>query len=387
LKIVDLQIYGYGQLENVHIRLFNDVQVFFGENEAGKSTIMAFIHGILFGFPTKQQSNELRYEPKNSAKYGGKITLVHDNYGLVVIERIKGKSAGDVKVVLEDGTSGGEELLKQLLFHFDKNVYQAIFSFNLHGLQNIHQMKGEELGRFLFSAGTLGTDRLAQTENLLQREMDTRFKPGGRKPVLNEKLHELHELNGELKNAAAKNKEYEVLNRRKEELKHQLEEIDHSLKKIQDYAERLNEWKRIHTLVKEAQFIKKELFDLGEVQFPVRGIVRLEQLNQLLHPCKAQITSISERIEALNQEIAVLKPNPELVESEAGILALMDQLPLQEQWNLEKRQLETKIKEYEEKLVTIKEKLHLSLPDDEILKINTNIYMKDRVEKLSRKSA
>ncbi len=82
MKLVDLYIYGYGQLENVEIKSLTDLQVFFGENEAGKSTIMAFIHGVLFGFPTKQQSSELRYEPKNNAKYGGKIRIYHEKLWL-----------------------------------------------------------------------------------------------------------------------------------------------------------------------------------------------------------------------------------------------------------------------------------------------------------------
>ena len=164
MKLLELDIYGYGQLTNLTLTNLKDYQVFFGENEAGKSTIMAFIHAILFGFPTKQQSSELRYEPKHDTKYGGKLRIYHEEFGFVVIERVKGKAAGDVTVTLEDGTTGGEELLQQLLSNIDKGLFQAIFSFNLHGLQNIHQMKGEELGKFLFSTGTLGTERLSKTE-------------------------------------------------------------------------------------------------------------------------------------------------------------------------------------------------------------------------------
>lgn len=162
MKILELHIYGFGQLENVKITDLHNFQVFYGENEAGKSTIMAFIHCILFGFPTKQQSAELRYEPKHSTKYGGKIRIVHESHGGAVIERVSGKATGDVKVVMDNGRMGGEELLNELTGNFDKSLFQAIFSFNLHGLQNIHQMKNDEIGKFLFSAGTLGTERLAK---------------------------------------------------------------------------------------------------------------------------------------------------------------------------------------------------------------------------------
>ncbi|HZH58379.1 MAG TPA: AAA family ATPase, partial [Metabacillus sp.] len=56
MKIEELQIYGYGKFENRHIILGkSNFSVIYGENEAGKSTIMSFIHSILFGFPSKQQ--------------------------------------------------------------------------------------------------------------------------------------------------------------------------------------------------------------------------------------------------------------------------------------------------------------------------------------------
>lgn len=386
VKLVGLNIYGYGQLEDVQINNLQDFQVFFGENEAGKSTVMAFIHGILFGFPTKQQSTELRYEPKNGSKYGGKISVNHEKYGLCVIERVKGKAAGEVKVALENGTVGGEELLQEILANFDKSLFQAIFSFNLHGLQNIHQMNREDIGKFLFSAGTLGTERLVQTEMALQKELELRFKPGGRKPLLNEKLHELQELSGELKKASAKIQQFEDLVEKKEALQKELTRTNRLLQELQEKAEKLNEWKKIETLVKEKKWLKKEGSQLGEIHFPARGIERLEKLNQLLHPISAQVSSFSDRMESLKRELASLSPNLIFLENESVILTAVDQLPLYDQLKLEAQQCETRLKELEEKLAVTKEKLHLTLRDDEYQSINTNISMKNLVEKASRTS-
>ncbi|MGG1677307.1 AAA family ATPase [Neobacillus sp. NRS-1170] len=384
MKIVELQIYGYGQLENVKINDISDFQVFFGENEAGKSTIMAFIHGVLFGFPTKQQT-ELRYEPKHHHKYGGKIKVYHEDYGYAVIERVKGKAAGDVTVVFDNGTVGGEELLKEILVNFDKGLFQAIFSFNIHGLQNIHQMKGEEIGRFLFSAGTLGTEKLAKTETILQKELDYRFKPSGKKPILNERLQELHEISADLKKAAAKNKDYEFFVEKKEKLEQEMENVNHSLVEIHEKVEKLSEWKRIEAIVKEEKWTKKDLGELGKIVFPARGIERIEKLTQLIHPYNAQIASLEERIIQVKKELTDIQPEPSILENEAAILSSLDQVPLHDQLKLEKQQCETKLLEIEEKLSAIKERLHLNINEEEILSINTNIYMKNQVERVTRK--
>ena len=61
--IKSLEIYGYGQFVQRKIEFNRQFTEIFGENEAGKSTIQAFIHSILFGFPTKK-SKEPRLEPR-----------------------------------------------------------------------------------------------------------------------------------------------------------------------------------------------------------------------------------------------------------------------------------------------------------------------------------
>src|SRR3954469_3614769 len=144
MQIEEIYIYGYGKFEDTKFTNLHKKQIFFGRNEAGKSTIMSFIHSILFGFPTKQQS-DLRYEPKKGATYGGQLSGHFSKHGRTIIERVKGKATGDCSVRLESGEIGGEELLKSLLSSIDKHLYTSIFSFNLHGLQNIHQMKEQDL--------------------------------------------------------------------------------------------------------------------------------------------------------------------------------------------------------------------------------------------------
>jgi uncharacterized protein YhaN len=381
-----MHIYGYGQLENIKIENMNEFQIFFGENEAGKSTIMAFIHGILFGFPTKQQA-ELRYEPKHNTKYGGKIRIILEGQGYAIIERVKGKSAsGDVSVTMENGLSGAEELLKQLLSNMDKGLYQSIFSFNLNGLQNIHQMKNEDIGKFLFSAGALGSERLSITEIKLQKELDSRFKPGGKKPALNEKMLDLHQFHDELKKAAGKNQDYERLVEQQESVHEELKEIQGSLNLLQEKVSKLNEWNKIKPFVIEEKWVENEIKTLGPLSFPIRGVERYEKLNQHMKPYSAQISNLKERMEKINKERELLQSNPKIIEMEPEILATLDKFPLYDQLHLQQKQVESKLLEYDEKLQNIREKLHLTLNDDEILTINTNIYMKDQVEQLSRKA-
>ncbi|KQL18575.1 AAA family ATPase [Cytobacillus solani] len=378
MKITDIHIYGYGKLSSLKISNFNEFQVIYGENEAGKSTIMSFIHSILFGFPTKQQS-ELRYEPKDGSKYGGQLTAIFPTHGKVVIERVKGKATGDVRVTLEDGMLGEEELLRELLSNVDKALYQSIFSFNVHGLQNIHQLKGEDLGRFLFSAGTLGTDQLIQAENILLKELDSRFKPNGIKPTINVKLKELKQLHQELKKAEQQNEQYWTFLKEKVELEEQITASHEELLLVQDKKTRLEEWRHIQPLKMEEQQIEEELKTFEEIHFPIDGLTRMDRLEQMIKPLEGQMASLVQRKNSLTIELENSKPNEAIINKEPEITAAVEGLPLLEKLNQEKEELTVKLQELTQAELSVKEKLHLPIQEDELLSINTSVFMKEKI--------
>ena len=98
------------------------------------------------------------------------------------IERVRGKSAGDVTVHFEDGTRGGEEELSELLRQYDRASFESIFSFSLLQLQGFEKMDEEELSRTLLASGTTGVDSLLQLEKQMEKEMGDLFKKSGRNP-------------------------------------------------------------------------------------------------------------------------------------------------------------------------------------------------------------
>jgi uncharacterized protein YhaN len=376
--IKEIQIYGYGKLENITISNLDHFTVFYGENEAGKSTIMSFIHSMLFGFPTKVQT-EQRYEPKSGTRYGGKLLIQTNDKQSIVIERTKGKSTGDVTVTLEDGTRGGEDLLKELLSRMDKSLYQSIFSFNLQGLQNIQQLKKEDLGRFLFSTGAVGTDRLFSIESMLQKELDERFKPSGKKPVINEKLKEIKEVYSELKKAESKNEGYWQLIRQRDELVQEISRLARVEEDLNKEQQKLQEWKKLEPVAKELEYLKEKIKETPPVPFPVDGVKRLEQITQWMKPLEAQKERLERKLLDLQQEIVQFQPNVELLEKELEIQEVLDRLPLLETLQEEEKGLRIQLEHLHRQKREWTDKLHIHLKDDVLLKIDTSMFMKERV--------
>lgn len=302
MKIEQLIIYGFGKHENVTVELGSGMNVLYGLNEAGKTTIQQFILHVLFGFP-QRNSATLRYEPKMGGKYGGKIELLDDVYGRCSIERVRGKSAGDVTVHFEDGTSGGEEALKDLLRHYDRASFESIFSFSLLQLQGFEKMNEEELSRTLLASGTTGVDSLLQLGKQMEKEMGELFKKSGRNPAMNVKIKELRNLEKEVSEEQLKVAEYMPSIERIREIDKQLSSLSEKEKVQKKHLQRLSILQQLLPLKSKKELLERELAQLGKTDFPSDGIRRFESITGKIIETKATKQRIEEELVELEARI------------------------------------------------------------------------------------
>jgi len=384
MKILGFQIYGYGKLENLEIgNLSSDIQVIYGFNEAGKSTLMSFIHSILFGFPTKLQS-EQRYEPKSGSKYGGKIIIETDVYGTVTIERVRGKATGDVTVYFSDGTKGGEEAIRELFHSMDKNVYQSIYSFNIQGIQDVSRLSAEEIGRFLFSSGTIGTDGLVTINQKIAKEMDQLFKPNGKKPLLNTQIAELKELHTKVSKGQEKNKSYQDLITERNNIKKRLSQVDHELETSREKVATIKKIISLKPLLEEREVLLTRLHNLSSFSpFPVDGMRRFEALIAQLQPYETQLSALQLKHEELKKQLIQKKENEGILQLENDIQFVWSNKRQYEVHLQTLTKLQTSLEQLNKELEHDKELINLYLDDDEITSFDTSIPTKEYVKGLT----
>ncbi len=213
MKILSLNIYGYGKIAETELKTSTPFVQIFGENEAGKSTMQSFIHSVLFGFPTRKEQ-EPRREPRMHNMYGGKLVVdFEDGEGPVEIERVKGnKVQGDVKIYLNDGTSRSADWLVRKLNFIDKRTYRSIFSFDVLGLQDIHKnMTEDKLQEYLLRAGALGSHEYDEMLSAIDTELKDLYKKNGINPEINQELVELQEINEKIRKLEAEEANYNHL--------------------------------------------------------------------------------------------------------------------------------------------------------------------------------
>ena len=82
MKINNLKINGFGKIKDKEIYLGDGINVIFGKNEAGKSSILKFITSMLYGASKNKNGREIsdfdRFKPWKSDEFSGKIKYTLD---------------------------------------------------------------------------------------------------------------------------------------------------------------------------------------------------------------------------------------------------------------------------------------------------------------------
>ncbi|MCJ8223213.1 ATP-binding protein [Bacillus paralicheniformis] len=315
MNIHAIHIYGYGKFANQTFRLSpSNLHLVYGLNEAGKTTLMSFIESVLFGFPKTK-----RYEPKTGVIYGGMLEVGHPDLGQIRIERTAGKPER-VTVYLEDGSTKPEGFLNELLSGVDRQLYKAIYSFDVFGLQEIHKFNRDKIGRFLLFSSLFGSDAISKMDAGLVKKQEELFKPNGRKPELNQELDRLKKLSEDLKKAKAREGDYHRLLNEKKGAEASIKDSGQLLKDLEHLVSQIEQAIEILPAAAEKRQLEEQLASFGgsgESRFPEGGLFELEKLESHLHPKAAQLKALEEKKRRLEQRAAAFALAEDFLEHEA----------------------------------------------------------------------
>ena len=83
MKITSLKINNFGKLKNKEINFSNNINIIYGQNESGKSTLLKFITAIFYGLSKNKNGKETtdieKYTPWQGENYSGKLKYELDN--------------------------------------------------------------------------------------------------------------------------------------------------------------------------------------------------------------------------------------------------------------------------------------------------------------------
>ncbi|TYC47208.1 ATP-binding protein [Leuconostoc litchii] len=185
MRIKRLEISGFGRWSQQNFDLIDGMQVIAGQNESGKTTLRAFIVGVLFGFPTKKGGVNV-YDPKDGSQYGGSLILETDEGDVRITRLDRTKTTLNItRLVNQTEINDPEKWLKKKLSPLTRESFDDIFNFNQEDLSHISQIKSEDFQKLLLNIGAVGSTGWLDVMADLDKSADKLFAPRGNKRPLN----------------------------------------------------------------------------------------------------------------------------------------------------------------------------------------------------------
>jgi uncharacterized protein YhaN len=128
--ITDIRIDGFGIWNTISVdELSPAITLFYGPNEAGKTTLMQFVRAVLYGFSPERR--KLYLPPVYGGVPGGLIRVENHNGGFAIERRESEKDPngeGRVIVLSENGSRQGQHLLNVLVSGIDESIFNNVFA-------------------------------------------------------------------------------------------------------------------------------------------------------------------------------------------------------------------------------------------------------------------
>ncbi|AYW47577.1 hypothetical protein C7K38_03810 [Tetragenococcus osmophilus] len=298
MELRKAEITGFGHYRNQVFEFLSGNQLFFGENEVGKSTLYQFILAMLFGFP-KKSSKKRDYTPRDGTAYGGRLWLIVEPYGQIMIERYRKVNRGKAKLII-----GGEEkdgkLLEEILAPLNKSVFQEVFTFQQEQLSQIDHLQEEELQSSLISLGITGSQQLMEKIQSYQKENQRLFKPRAKKLTLNQQLKKWQQLRETIQQQEAEEKNVQKAYQQISNFDQKLHSLSTEQKKLQTEEKDLNQKKSHWSLYEEWNELramkKSEVTEQEE-----------KELREFYH----EYQNLTEKIQKKEDELAQLEQGQE----------------------------------------------------------------------------
>src|SRR5215831_13396710 len=277
------------KIENVHIDGFgvwNDktwgpldprLNLFHGPNETGKSTLMAFIRSMFFGF--EKRGTARRYEPLSGGSHGGHLDLVVGDTKLR-LERKPGRHVRGTVAVYAGDAASDETALERLLGGTTKTLYHNVFAFGLEELEQFHTLQENEIASHISGAGLgIGASRWAAVQRDLEERQAALFLPRGQNSTINVAFKELEAVRDDLDRTEHQPQDYLAAHEARTKLAAELSGLEEAVaevsRRIDQYARRLKN----RPYVEHRNKIATRLRELPPVDsFPDGGIERLDLL-------------------------------------------------------------------------------------------------------------
>ncbi len=295
-----LHLIAYGPFTDCRVDLAPGLNVLYGPNEAGKSSTLRAVRGLLYGIDGRTSDNFVH--PYGQLRIGA--TLVDERENEFACVRRKGN-----KDTLRDGDDTqklDEAQLRALLGDVSPEFFTTVFGIDHEQLREggNEVVRGQgRIGELLFAAAGVAHFRTTQTE--LKESAAKLFKKGGSNPKINAAIRELTQINDQIRQLQCPPEQWKTLDQQYadqselvDKLQQQITEADakrERLKRIQQALGLLTNWKQSRAELAKLAAVPRLAGDSEQ---------RFQRANQQRTIGADHVTQTKQRLEKIDRQLA-----------------------------------------------------------------------------------
>jgi len=316
---IDLTAYGPFTGKSLDLSPGNQgLHLIYGDNEAGKSTLLRALIAWLFGIPSRTNDNYLHLGPQ--LRIGGKLRLSGGEY----IEFVRRK--GTRGTLLKPGTDAfldDSVLSPYLPGGIDENLFTKLYGIDHDGLvaggRELLNQSGD-LGQALFSAA-VGTAGLRRILSELQNGAEELFKPRGSRQYVNQAISGFREAQKRIRESSLPVAEWKKLHQELEDILSAIQKVEQNINRNSREKSRLDRLNRVKVALAERRAVMARIAESGDVLIlPEDFDEKRRKASDTLRNAAEARERAETRLSLLKEEAETLIVRDELLDNEEAIL-------------------------------------------------------------------
>jgi uncharacterized protein YhaN len=357
VKITDVRIDGFGIWTNLAMRdLAGDATVFYGPNEAGKTTLMQFIRTVLYGFSKERRARYL--PPVHGGRPGGGMRLSTMRGDFDVVRRMVAEDAleslGDVTLLDDDGNALGSHQLSSILGGVDESIFTNVFAIGLREIQELGTLNDSAAADQLYKL-TSGLDRVSLID-VVRELADSRQRilpPDERPAELTQLLARREKLQHELDELATRGRRWPQLMAERADRGREIEQVEQGMTDVQRQIHLYDMLVQARDKWSARRSVEEQLAIFGPAaDLPADTLEQLDQLNNQIKAYRRRLHGARKKRSSLREELSRHNYHKTLVANASRIQALGEHAPWIGSLEDEVERLQTEVTSLEREMET-----------------------------------
>ncbi len=357
MKITDLEIQRFGQWQDLRIsHVSAGLTVFYGPNEAGKTTLLHYIRSILYGHTPSAGHRYLEPagpgEPSSGRPAnGGSLYLSHSGSAYVVQRTFSAKEpsddGGELRVLAADGARQGTDRLASMLQGVDEATFRTVFAIGLSELQHLATLDHSAAAQYLYQLST-GTNHVSLSHVMrhLRKKRDTTGSWADPTSGWQQLQGQEQKLVAEVKQHTASQGRWKTLMADRDAVNGEVSQLEARRRQLQDDVYWDESWQRVRPVWEQLQRVRYDLHEPGTVDEPPAALRRQwDALTEQIAEAEAHRQLLQERCDTHRHEVRQHAVDPKIWRQSARISALLEQRSWIAGLVLQRNQLEQQLKE------------------------------------------